>query len=88
MDSVEERLRRRFFMENPQALGQVGGITGMVKPNIDAVDKNLAALDELARQVEDDLIELHQRERQLAETRSTPETDEARLRARYSRHIG
>ena len=88
MYDVEAKLRRRFFMQNPQALGQVGGITGMVKPNIDAIDSNLAALDELARQVEDELIELHQRERQLADARSTPGTDESSIRARYGRHIG
>ena len=65
-----------------------GGITRMAKPNIEAVDSNLTALEKLARQVEDELIELHQRERDLAAARSVPGTDEASLRARYGRHIG
>lgn len=57
----------------------------MQKPNIDAVDSNLAALEDLARQVEDELIELHQRERSLTAVRSVPGTDEDVLRSRYRR---
>lgn len=68
------------------ATAYTGGVAGMGKPNIDAVDSNLAALEDMARQVEDELIELHQRERQLSVARTTPDTDQAKLLARYSRH--
>ncbi|MEV0153187.1 hypothetical protein AB0H57_05515 [Micromonospora sp. NPDC050686] len=62
-----------------------GGITRMKKPNIDAIDSNLAALEERAKKVEDELIALHQRERELGALRARPDTDEAKLLSRYGR---
>lgn len=62
-----------------------GGVQRMKKPNIEALDSELTSLEKLARKVEDELIELHQRERDLAVARSTPDTDEKVLRSRYRR---
>ncbi|MEH0842829.1 hypothetical protein V6U81_10615 [Micromonospora sp. CPCC 205711] len=57
----------------------------MKKPNIEALDSNLAALEERAKKVEDELIALHQRERELGALRATTDTDAAKLLSRYGR---